>query len=118
MLALLATLLILSQLGIIRKYFLESFVLVMETEHQIKSVTTRLPPEVYEEFAIAARRKGIPIKEAFEQAIEAWLERPPPQSKLAIKLQRAIEKLMIEPLEKHKHLRDYLVSLLKSDYSE
>jgi hypothetical protein len=43
----------------------------MDNEPTIKSVTTRLPIELYEEFAIAARRRKIPIKDAFEQAIRA-----------------------------------------------
>lgn len=112
------TFLIVRFLGIFCNAFLEAFTLFMDTAHDIKSVTTRLPPEVYEEFAVAARRRGISIKDCFLEAITRWLDKPTPPPVLSADLQRALESFILQPKnEKDALLRDYLVSKLKSEYS-
>lgn len=93
----------------------------MDNTDSIKSVTTRMPPGLYDDFAIEARRRGMPIKEAFQQAVERWLQLPPPvrEYQAPDDLLAAFDRLISAPkTEKDTFLREYLVSLLKSDYSK
>lgn len=86
----------------------------MDNEPTIKSVTTRLPIELYEEFAIAARRRQIPIKDAFEQAIRAWLDTPPPPPRITEQQLAVIERILFNPSQKSDiRLKEYLLLIFR-----